>query len=471
MRLSRLDALGKIRCSFSSSIININMSFVVVISIISVIIQVMDRSFGNTVIRSLQNLFPRADVLVFGLLIIISIAMQSVLIKYTSRSAKIEGNRSRLGRILFVVTVLLQYSAIGILITILFQIVFTSEYNVYLLETVAGINLITSSILLAILSSRFIRAFMNVSSIVVLAYSVGIAALSLSGIITFIYIDSFLQRKPDYITSLYNPWTSYAPTTVSQIFSAYQLIGIISFVTLWIATVFLTNHYASRTKTKYWIIVSLPIIYFASIYLITYLEHLHLLELLGISDNPVYGYIYNLFLNTVKTAGGILFGFAFFAISRKISHVQLKQSIIMTGIGLILLFGANASSLIIMTTYPPWGIISITFMIVGAYFIVIGLDSAGLYLATDSSLRKIIQISPLKDYEILKSLGQAKVQDAVLSRVQYVSKQVIDELESNNLVRTSLEPVDIRQYIQEVIREKTTIDLSLSQKQKDRVSD
>jgi hypothetical protein len=471
MRLSRLDALGKIRCSFSSSIININMSFVVVISIISVIIQVMDRSFGNTVILSLQNLFPRADVLVFGLLIIISIAMQSVLIKYTSRSAKIEGNRSRLGRILFVVTVLLQYSVIGILITILFQIVFRSEYNVYLLETVAGINLITSSILLAILSSRFIRAFMNVSSKVVLAYSVGIAALSLSGIITFIYIDSFLQRKPDYITSLYNPWTSYAPTTVSQIFSAYQLIGIISFVTLWIATVFLTNHYASRTKTKYWIMVSIPIIYFASIYLITYLEHLHLLELLRISDNPVYGYVYNLFLNTVKTAGGIMFGFAFFAISRKISHVQLKQSINMAGIGLILLFGANASSLIIMTPYPPWGIISISFMIVGAYFIVIGLDSAGLYLATDSSLRKIIQISPLKDYDILKSLGQAKVQDAVLSRVQHVSKQVIDELESNNLVRTSLEPVDIRQYIQEVIREKTTIDLSLSQKQKDRVSD
>jgi len=117
------------------------------------------------------------------------------------------------------------------------------------------------------------------------------------------------------------------------------------------------------------------------------------------------------------------------------------------------------------------GIISITFMIVGAYFIVIGLDSAGLYLATASSLRKIIQISPLKDYDILKSLGQAKVQNAVLSRVQHISKQVIDELESNNLVRTSLEPVDIRQYIQEVIREKTTIDLSLSQKQKDRVSD
>lgn len=217
--------------------------------------------------------------------------------------------------------------------------------------------------------------------------------------------------------------------------------------------------------------VSLPIVYFASIYLISYLEHLHLLELLGVSDNPVYGYAYNLFLNTVKTAGGIMFGFAFFAVSKNIVHFQLKQSVIMTGIGLILLFGANSSSLIIMTTYPPWGILSITFMIVGAYFIVIGLDSAGIYIATDSSLRKAIQKSPLKDYDILKSLGQTKVQDAVLNRIQYVSKQVIDELESYNVVRTSLEPVDVRKYIQEVLREKARTDSNLFQNPEDRASD
>ena len=175
MRFSQLDVLGRIRCLFHASLLNINLSFVVLIAIISVIIQVMDRSFGNTVILSLQNIFPRADVLVFGLLVIISISMQSVLIKYTSRSAKVERNRSRLGRILFLITVLLEYSATGILVTILFQIVFTSEYNVYLLETVVGINLITSSVLLAILSSRFVRTYRNSPSKIVLAYAVGIA--------------------------------------------------------------------------------------------------------------------------------------------------------------------------------------------------------------------------------------------------------------------------------------------------------
>jgi hypothetical protein len=468
MRFSHLDVLRRIRCSFHAGIINNNLLPVIVI--VSVIIQVMDRSFGNTFILSLGNIFPRADVLVFGLMVLISITIQSVLIKITSRSAKVVRHRSRLGRILFVITVLLQYSATGILVIILFQILFTSEYNVDLLETIVGINLITSSILLAILSSRFVRAFRNFPSKVVLAYAIAIAALSLNGIITFIYVDSFLQRRPDYITSQYNPWTSYAPTTSPDLFSAYQLIGIISFVALWIATVFLTNHYASKTKTKYWIMVSLPIVYFASIYLISYLEHVHLLEQLGVADNPVYSYTYNLFLNTVRTAGGIMFGFAFFAVSKKIIHVQLKASIIMTGIGLILLFGANASSLIIMSTYPPWGVLSTTFMIVGSYFIMISLDSAGLYIATDSSLRRVIQKSPLKDYDILKSLGQAKMQDTIVNNIQHISKQVYDELESYNPIRTSLEPVDIQKYIDEVLREKSMIDSNFVQKPKDRAS-
>ena len=84
--------------------------------------------------------------------------------------------------------------------------------------------------------------------------------------------------------------------------------------------------------------------------------------------------------------------------------IQLKKSIVMIGIGLVLLFGANASSLIIMTPYPPWGVLSMTFLIIGSYSLIFGLDSAGFYIATDSSLRRIIAKSPQKEYDILKSL-------------------------------------------------------------------
>ena len=189
-----------------------NSLLIVIVAIIAVILQVLDKTFGNTFTISLGNIFPQADLMVFGLMVLISITIQFVLIKKTRESVKVEKSKSRLGKSVLVIATLLQYSASGILVIILFEAIFTSQYNVDLLETVVGINLITSSVLLAILSSRFVRTYRNSPSKVVLAYTVAIAILSLSGIITFIYVDNFLQGKPDYITSEFNPFTSYSPT-------------------------------------------------------------------------------------------------------------------------------------------------------------------------------------------------------------------------------------------------------------------
>jgi hypothetical protein len=454
----------------SFHISNIDGNLLIIISVIAaVIIQVMDKSFGNTFTLSLNSI-PRADILVFGLMVLISITIQSVLIKKTRGSLKLEGSKSKLGKAVVLIAFLLQYAAAGILIITLFQIIFTSEYNVNLLETIVGINLITSSVLLTILLSRFLRTFRKSPSIVVLAYTIAIAVLSFSDIITFIYVDNFLQRKPDYITSQFNPWASYSPTASPDVVSAYQITGILSFVALWIATVFLTNHYASKNKTKYWIMVSLPIIYFASIYLISYLEHIHLLEQLGVQDNPVYSYTYNLFLNTVRTAGGIMFGLAFFMLSKTIIHNQLKKSIVIIGAGLALLFSANASSLIIMTLYPPWGIISATFSIIGSYLLLIGFDSATFYLATDASLRRIIAKLPKKEYDLLKSLGYSGTENFVTSKVKKVSKQVYDEIEFDNLFSISSESTNIQEYINKVIMEIRKRDRTLFRKGKDEPS-
>jgi hypothetical protein len=129
----------------------------VVVAFIAIIIQVMDKSFGTTFTLSLRDIFPRADLLVFGLMILISIAIQSVLIKKAREAVKIDRSKSRVGQTVLVVTALLQYSAADMLVIILFQAVFTLKYSVNLLETIVGINLITSSVILAILSSRFVR--------------------------------------------------------------------------------------------------------------------------------------------------------------------------------------------------------------------------------------------------------------------------------------------------------------------------
>jgi hypothetical protein len=91
----------------------------VIVATIAVIIQVMDKSFGDTFTLSLGNIFPRTDILlVFGLMILISIIIQSVLIKNIREAVKIERSKSRVGQMVLIVAALLQYSAAGILFSI-----------------------------------------------------------------------------------------------------------------------------------------------------------------------------------------------------------------------------------------------------------------------------------------------------------------------------------------------------------------
>ena len=311
---------------------------------------------------------------------------------------------------------------------------------------------------------------MNSPSKVVLAYSITITVLSLSGIIAFIYIDNFLQGKPDYITPYFNPWISYSPTASPDLVFAYQFTAIMSFVSMWIATIFLTSRYASKSKKiKYWTIVSIPLVYFASLYLIPLLQQQDLLGQLGIEDIPIYAYSYNFLLNIVKAAGGIMFGIAFFLLSRTIMHVQLKRSIIMAGAGLILLFGASTSSLVIMATYPPWGVISMTFLITGSYSLLVGLDYEAFYLATDSSLRRIIATSSQKEHDILKALGHAESQRMVIDKVNNISKRVYAEIQKDKLFAISSEPTNVQGYINEVLGEVWHIDPVLLQKARDKL--
>jgi len=208
----------------------------------------------------------------------------------------------------------------------------------------------------------------------------------------------------------------------------------------------------------------------ASPYIIPYLENLDLLGTFGVGDNPIYAYAYNFFLNTVRTTGGIMFGVAFIVLSRTILHTQLKKSVIITGIGFILLLGANATSLIIITTYSPWGILSVTFMITGSYLIIVGLDSAAFYIATDSSLRGIIARSPRHEYDFLKSLGRNEAENIVTDKVNSISKQVYNKIQYDNLFAITSEPSNVQEYINEVISEAWKIDPGLFRRAKDKLS-
>ena len=98
------------------------------------------------------------------------------------------------------------------------------------------------------------------------------------------------------------------------------------------------------------------------------------------------------------------------------------------------------------------------------------MDSAAFYIATDSSLRRIIAKSSQKEYDFLKSLGRTEVERIVTNKVESVSKEVYNNIQYDNLFTISSEPRNVREYVNEVIGEFYKIEPDLLRKAKDRLN-
>jgi hypothetical protein len=359
---------------------------------------------------------------------------------------------SIVGRFYLIIIDLIQYSASLTLIAAMIQVVFFSMYSLWFVQATIGISLIGSCLILVILCLRFVRALRYQMSAILLAYLVANASLSSYVIVTFIHIKTFLDRKQDIIAATYNPWASFSSISPDFVFLS-PLVGVVSFVSMWMATVLLTIRYSKTKRTRKWVMVSVPMIYFASQFFLPFLEDSPTVSEWRAENNALYVYGFNTFFGTLRMAGGIMFGFAFLALSRTVNSHRLKNSMILIGIGLAIVYGTDISTIIGMALFPPWGVLSTTFLITGSLCIMIGLDSSAFYLATDSSLRKIIQRMPNRNYDFIKQLGQLRIQESIEKKVQKISSKIYDEVESERLLKVSSEPEDVREYIRDVLKE------------------
>ncbi|MGB7884119.1 MAG: hypothetical protein WBL44_15445, partial [Nitrososphaeraceae archaeon] len=143
-----------------------------------------------------------------------------------------------------------------------FQIAFFSSYHIYSLISVMLISYGLSLLLLSLLAKRFLSWYRLNRNLVVLFYGLAIAAISISAVITILYVNFMLTDKPLYIQSIRSLTGSLSsPDVVSDL--AYTSTAIIFFILTWIATVLLLKHHSKKLgNIKYWILVSILLFIF-----------------------------------------------------------------------------------------------------------------------------------------------------------------------------------------------------------------
>ena len=346
---------------------------------------------------------------------------------------------------------IVQYILILFLVLIIFQMVFTSTYDLFLLKVVVWISYGVSVALLGLLAEKFLSWFRSSHDIVVILYATAMGILSVNAAFTILTVMSGLAAQQEEIRPLGSP-VSIVVNADNLFNSIYLVTSVLSFIFIWVATVVLLRYYSKRLGiVKYWILVSAPLFYFLSQFQVILFD---LFAPFRLSDPILFGIVFTLVLSMAKPIGGILFGIAFWTVARRVSQHAIKDYLMVSAFGIILLFTSNQATDLIIAPYPPFGLVTVSFMGLSSYMLLVGIYSSAISISQDSELRKSIRNSAVEETKkLLDTIGTAQMQKEIQEMVLKVVKEQKDVLIEQSDVQPSISDADMKEYLDMVLQE------------------
>jgi hypothetical protein len=245
-----------------------------------------------------------------------------------------------------------------------------------------------------------------------------------------------------------NPWAI-------ALNEAITISSVLSFVLFWIATATLLTSYAKKLgKITYWFLLSIPLVYFLSQFPALVFK---VFEGLMISNPSLYGIILTLLFGSSATAGGILFGIAFWTISRHLAPDNpVKYYTLIAAFGISLFFISDQGGSVLYRIgglYPPYGLPTVSAMALSSYLMLIGIYSSAISVAQDSGIRKLIRKSIREELRLLDRIGTAQMQKEIENKVIYFAKRETTDLIEDSGIEPSLSDSDVQGYLKQVLDE------------------
>jgi hypothetical protein len=352
-----------------------------------------------------------------------------------------------------------QYVLIAIIAFVIAQILVTAQYNTVMIAAALSISYGLWIITLALLSRAFLswlrssRSNVTVSkrNVMVLILALSMIAYVVNGVTGLANFLLMLQEQLEVVTSADVAFfPEFDPESQQQQINAvYQIAGAIAYVLTWIGTVMLLRPYIHRIgKIKFYAIMGSAMVY----YLIQYpLFVLGYVTPTGESDVEVMNTI--LITSIAGVFSGIIFGAAFLSIARTLQKGSaLREYMIIAAYGLLLFYVAGTATAT-QAAYPPFGLASVSFTGLSCYLIYTGLYSSAISVSQDAELRQSIRKSALKEVKFLESMGTAQMEQELQKRVLIIAKENSDSMAEETGVQPSLSEDEMKQYLEEVIKE------------------
>ena len=329
-----------------------------------------------------------------------------------------------------------------------------SRYNNGMIIASTTMSYVLSIFLMSILAKQFFSWYRSNRNMVVIFYAISSTLIAVNAVLTLIFVDIILLQQPSEArphSGPVSPTTSlfFASVSLSSILNyAYVITTVASYVSFWFSTALLLHHYSERLgRAKYWITLSIPLVFFISQFMPLFVD---LFSSLRQSEPILFSLIYTVIFTLSKPAGGILFGIAFWIVARSLPHNSIvRDYLIISAFGIVLLFTSNQAIILVSFTYPPFGLVTISFLGISSYLILVGIYSSAISVSQDIRLRKSIKNHALKEVNLLDSIGTAQMQQEIEGKVISFTRKTRDLMVEETGIAPSLSDEDIKKYLEE----------------------
>ena len=343
----------------------------------------------------------------------------------------------------------------GILISnlciVIVSILLFSKYLTINLLITNNIMAIIGSLFLIILALKFINWYISDrSSIILLIYGFSFIIFAVSFFFGYFSENLYLLDKPVLITpsmEVVYPISDGDP--FEFFYDIYTHLIAISLFLFLVGSYILLNNYLEKVY-RLRLIVTLVISFV--LYIVVNLDS-YGLEIPNADQSLVFLYLIQ---NLGTVVGGVMIGYSFWKVGKRLGNTNpIRKYLIMTAFGLILIFIITQGTLI-MTSFPPFGLSSLSFVIISIYLFNFGFYAMAVSLSQDVKLRQTIKLKTKRNINLLSSIGKAQMTSELqraVSDVKTVVEKEEKELEEKTGIETSLSEENIQDYMKQVLEE------------------
>jgi hypothetical protein len=393
--------------------------------LVAISLMIIDSTIVKYIAFSNKEYPTPVYVSIFCTLAVLFVATVIVLLGFVKSKDSESGLKRGLSvKTTYLIIALTQFLLISIMVMIIQPTIAFKSYNTLSLLALVFISHITALFFLIMLVLTLVNWIMTKRDRILSLYTISFSLTAIAIITSLLYTEQVLSHQPSNIrpSSFHHSLLSTPRAELAMSFGpALDIISILSFVSVWIASAVLLSTYSRRIgKIRYWAIISIPLIYFLFPFEKNVVD---IFRPLVVSSPVLYGVLNVTIFSATKQIGALVFSLVFLAASTLVTKHEMQKYLLICAIGMALLYGSIEIDTLLFATYPPFGVVTVSFMPMGSYLLFTGILLSARLVAQDRELRMEFYRSAMSQMSLLKTIGVSEMEKQLMKGYKSIDKR------------------------------------------------